>query len=158
MKGQHHYTTTLQWTGNTGSGTSHYRQYERSHTISIEQKPDILGSSDPAFRGDKTRHNPEDLLVSSLSACHMLWYLHLCSEHGVVVTGYIDVATGTMQEAEDGSGRFTEVTLNPVVTVTHAAMVDKANALHEQANKMCFIANSCNFPVRHRPQCQWGNS
>ncbi len=158
MKGLHQYKTTLKWTGNTGSGTSHYRQYERSHTISIEQKPDILGSSDPAFRGDKTRHNPEDLLVSSLSACHMLWYLHLCAEHGVVVTDYVDIATGTMQETEDGSGRFTEVTLNPVVTVTDLAMVDKANALHEQANKMCFIANSCNFPVHHRPQCKLENS
>ena len=151
MKGQHHYKLTVKWTGNTGMGTSNYRQYERSHTISVDQKVDILGSSDPAFRGDKTRHNPEDLLLASLSACHMLWYLHLCSEHGVVVLDYEDSATGIMLETEDGGGRFTSVTLNPVVTVAADSMIETANSLHKMANKLCFIANSCNFLVEHRP-------
>ena len=45
----------------------------------------IAGSADPAFRGDRTRYNPEDLLVASLAACHMLWYLHLAADAGVVV-------------------------------------------------------------------------
>ena len=156
MKGQHHYNLTVQWTGNTGSGTSHYREYERSHTISVDQKADILGSSDPAFRGDKTRHNPEDLLVASLSSCHMLWYLHLCSEHGVVVLDYVDSATGIMQETADGGGHFTSVTLHPVVTVADASMIEMANSLHEKANKLCFIANSCNFPVGHQAECRVG--
>jgi len=149
--GQHNYTATIKWTGNKGTGTDNYRKYERSHQIIIENKSDILGSSDPAFRGDKTKHNPEDLLVSSLSSCHMLWYLHLCSEAGVIVIDYIDKATGVMLETSNGGGQFSEVILNPIVTVAEKNMVDKANELHKKANKLCFIANSVNFPVRHNP-------
>lgn len=152
----HHYRATIRWTGNQGSGTSHYQAYARDHLISVDGKNDIPGSSDPAFRGDKTRHNPEDLLLASLSACHMLWYLHLCSQAGVVVTGYEDHATGIMEEKEAGGGRFTEVTLHPVVTVTEERMIDKANALHAQANALCFISNSVNFPVHHRPTTKAG--
>ncbi|MDR7132016.1 organic hydroperoxide reductase OsmC/OhrA [Algoriphagus sp. 4150] len=151
MKGQHHYTATIKWTGNKGTGTDNYRNYDRSHQILVENKPGILGSSDPAFRGDKTKHNPEDLLVSSLSSCHMLWYLHLCSEAGVIVVDYIDSATGIMSETSTSGGQFTEVTLNPVVTVAENSMIDKANELHRKANELCFIANSVNFPVRHNP-------
>jgi len=154
MQGLHQYSLTVKWTGNTGTGTSNYRQYERSHTISVDHKVDILASSDPAFRGDKTKHNPEDLLVASLSSCHMLWYLHLCADHGVIVLDYVDAATGIMQETADGGGHFTSVTLNPVVTVAEASMVEMANSLHEKANKLCFIANSCNFPVHHHPTCK----
>lgn len=98
---QHNYTTTITWTGNKGNGTSNYRAYERSYDISIAHKADISGSSDPAFRGDKTKHNPEDLLVASLSSCHMLWYLHLCSEAGIIVTDYVDNATGIMEEMQE---------------------------------------------------------
>jgi organic hydroperoxide reductase OsmC/OhrA len=151
MSGQHQYKATIRWTGNTGTGTDNYRNYERSHQIIIENKSDISGSSDPAFRGDNTKHNPEDLLVSSLSSCHMLWYLHLCAEAGVIVTDYIDNATGIMVEAANGGGQFTEVTLNPIVTVTKQHMVEKANELHKKANELCFIANSVNFPVKHNP-------
>ncbi len=151
MSGQHNYKVTIKWTGNKGTGTDHYKNYERSHQIIIENKLDILGSSDQKFRGDKTKHNPEDLFVSSLSSCHMLWYLHLCSEAGVVVTDYIDNATGIMIETSNGGGQFTEVTLNPIVTVTEQHMIDKANKLHKKANKLCFIANSINFPVKHNP-------
>ncbi|MES2134039.1 MAG: OsmC family protein [Bacteroidota bacterium] len=151
MKGEHHYKLTTTWTGNNGTGTSGYRAFERSHIIQVENKPDILGSSDPAFRGDKTKHNPEDLLVASLSSCHMLWYLHLCSEAGVIVTDYIDHATGIMVETPNGSGHFKEVTLHPIVTVTELSMIEKATALHHKANELCFIANSVNFPVSHSP-------
>jgi organic hydroperoxide reductase OsmC/OhrA len=158
MKGEHHYTAIITWTGNTGTGTSHYRSYERSHTIEINNKQPILGSSDAAFRGDNTRHNPEDLLVSSLAACHMLWYLHLCAEAGIVVVEYVDNATGLMKETPNGSGHFTEVTLNPIVTITENSMVQKATELHAKANELCFIANSVNFPVKHQVIIKTNNS
>ncbi|MBK1895165.1 OsmC family protein [Chryseobacterium paridis] len=149
MSKEHHYKSTIQWTGNKGAGTSNYRNYDRSHTISVENKAIIEGSSDPAFRGDKTKHNPEDLLLSSLSSCHMLWYLHFCSEAGIIVTDYTDSATGIMEETANGSGHFKEVTLNPTITVTEDSMVEKAKELHKKANEFCFIANSVNFPVKH---------
>lgn len=150
---QHNYTTTVKWTGNKGTGTSNYREFERSHIVSVDSKPDISCSSDPAFRGDKTKYNPEELLVASLSSCHMLWYLHLCSEAGVIVIDYIDNAIGTMIETSNGGGRFTEVVLNPIVTVNESSMIEKANELHKKANALCFIANSVNFKVEHRSSC-----
>ncbi|GAB3752291.1 OsmC family protein [Spirosoma pomorum] len=153
MTKEHQYVVTTNWTGNTGQGTHSYQTYEREHVISVTNKPDIPGSSDPAFRGDRTRYNPEELLVASLSSCHMLWYLHLCAEAGVVVTKYVDEATGVMIETPEGGGRFRQVTLHPIVTVADASMIDKANALHTPANQKCFIANSCNFPVHHQPVC-----
>ena len=146
----HNYQIDLKWTGNQGTGTSNYREYKRDHVFSMQGKPEIPGSSDPAFRGDPTRYNPEDLLVSSLAACHMLWFLHLCSTHKIVVTDYQDRATGTMTENADGSGQFSEVTLNPVITLADERMQALADSLHEKANKACFIANSCNFPVYHK--------
>ncbi|WP_027379210.1 OsmC family protein [Chryseobacterium daeguense] len=148
----HHYKTTIQWTGNKGTGTSSYRDYERSHTISVQNKPIIECSSDPAFRGDKTKYNPEEMLLSSLSSGHMLWYLHFCSEAGIIVLDYTDEATGIMQESSNGSGRFTEVILNPRVIVENKSMINKAIELHHKANGFCFIANSVNFPVKHIPQ------
>jgi len=150
----HYYKTTITWTGNLGKGTSEYRAYKRSHIISVDGKPEIPGSSDPAFRGDRTMYNPEELLLASISSCHMLWFLHLCSESGVVVVGYTDTATGTMEEISNGSGRFTEVILYPKVTVTDQSMIDKANELHHKANELCFIANSVNFPIYHKPVCE----
>ena len=153
MKGCHEYEVSVKWTGDLGKGTANYKSYERSHTISVENKSDILGSSDPAFRGDRTRHNPEELLVASLSSCHMLWYLHLCAEAGIIVVEYVDNATGTMVETQDGGGRFAEVTLNPTVSVAEATMIEKANELHRKANEYCFIANSVNFPVHHKLTC-----
>jgi organic hydroperoxide reductase OsmC/OhrA len=149
----HQYNIKTTWTGNRGSGTSDYKAYDRSHIISVSGKVDIQGSSDTAFRGDKTKHTPEDLFVSTLSTCHMLWYLHLCAVNGVVVVDYTDQATGIMEEDKRGGGHFTNVTLNPVVTVTDKGMVEKATALHQEAHEMCFIANSVNFPVLHKPTC-----
>ncbi|MPV85190.1 OsmC family protein [Ostreibacterium oceani] len=149
---KHHYKAQIEWTGNEGDGTLNYRAYNRNHQIQIDGKtPAIAGSADPAFLGDKSRYNPEDLFLSSISACHMLWYLHLCSVHHIVVTEYVDYATGVMAETDDGSGRFTEVTLHPHVVITDASHIPKANELHETANKMCFIANSCNFNIGHEP-------
>lgn len=148
---EHHYNIALSWTGNQGTGTSNYKAYERSYTVSAHGKPNLLGSSDPAFRGDPGKYNPEELLLAALSGCHMLMYLHLCSAAGVVVIGYEDVATGKLIQTADGGGQFSEVTLHPNVVVAERAMIKKADSLHEQANKLCFIANSCNFPVGHSP-------
>ena len=151
MEKQHHYASQLEWTGNLGEGTSDYKSYSRNHSLSVSGKPVILSSSDPSFRGDPTRYNPEELMISSLSACHMLWYLHLCAVNGVVVLEYSDQATGVMVEHTDGSGEFTEATLKPVVKVKDETMISRAVELHDEAAKMCFIARSVNFKVRHEP-------
>ncbi len=152
MKTEHHYQATIQWTGNKGTGTDHYKNYERDHNIAIAGKPLLLGSSDPAFRGDPSKHNPEDLFLSSLSSCHMLWYLHFCAVNQIIVVDYTDHATGIMQEEADGKGYFTAVTLHPKVVVTDASMVEQALALHQKANAYCFIANSVHFPIVHKPE------
>ncbi|NKI28500.1 OsmC family protein [Arenibacter sp. 6A1] len=147
----HHYKAKVQWTGNLGKGTLDSKSYNRNHEISVDGRYiGINGSSDPAFLGDGTRYNPEDLFLSSISACHMLWYLHLCATHKIIVTEYLDNATGIMVETENGSGRFTSATLHPQIKITDANMLEKAHELHEEANKMCFIANSCNFPIGHK--------
>jgi len=146
----HNYQIQTIWTGNQGKGTLDYKAYNRSHTISAKDKySEILSSSDPSFRGDKTRYNPEELFLSSISSCHMLWYLHLCSTHNITVIDYSDNATGTMQESKNGSGQFTEVTLHPIATILEEEHIEKAKELHNEANKMCFIANSVNFKIRH---------
>ena len=147
-----HFEIQTKWTGNPGSGTRDYRAYSRNHELSTPKKHGpILGSSDPAFRGDGSRYNPEELLVASLSTCHMLWVLHLCADTGIEIVEYRDSATGTMAHHEDGSGEFTGVTLRPHMAITDAARVHEATALHSKAHAMCFIARSVNFPVRHEP-------
>ena len=148
---EHSYTVQVTWTGNLGEGTRSYRAYSRNHEISVVGKPVVLGSSDPNFRGDPARYNPEDLLVSSLSACHLLWYLHLCSEAGIVVLEYSDQASGTMVETPDGGGHFAEVVLKPTVLIAAGGDAGLAERLHERAHHLCFIANSVNFPVHCRP-------
>lgn len=153
MSKTHQYKVDLLWTGNRGTGTSSYHSYERAYTQHVAGKPDLLGSSDPNFRGDPTRHNPEELLVASLSSCHMLWFLHLCAVNGVSVVDYTDHARGYMEETPDGGGHFTEVILHPTVTVAHNDMLQKVESLHEQAHHKCFIANSVNFPVKHTGTC-----
>ncbi len=154
MARQHYYKATINWTGNRGEGTSGYRTYDRAHTITVQNKAPIQASSDPAFMGDATRYNPEELLLASLSSCHMLWYLHLCADNGIIVMDYKDDASGIMEEAATGSGKFTEVTLHPLVKIKDASMLEKAKDLHSEANQKCFIANSCNFPVKHEVQVE----
>jgi organic hydroperoxide reductase OsmC/OhrA len=152
MSPQHTYRTTTTWTGNTGRGTADYRAFSRNHEVAgAEKTAPILGSSDPAFRGDQSRYNPEELLLASISACHMLWLLHLCADSGIVVTDYRDEATGTMAENADGSGQFTRVLLRPRMTITDPSRIDDARALHIRAHQLCFIARSVNFPVEHEP-------
>jgi organic hydroperoxide reductase OsmC/OhrA len=154
MGRRHTYTTTITWTGNAGTGTSGYRNYQRSHDISAAEKETIGGSSDPAFRGDPKRWSPEELLVASLSACHQLWYLHLCADAGVVVESYRDEAQGVMEESPDGGGCFVEVILRPRARIASGSDPVKAHALHEQAHTKCFIAGSVNFPVRCEPSIE----
>jgi organic hydroperoxide reductase OsmC/OhrA len=148
----HTYNVRVDWTGNDGEGTKTYKGYRRDHTIASEGKPPIQGSSDPAFRGDRARYNPEKLLVASLSSCHMLWYLHLCSANGVTVLEYSDAASGDLQEGNDGSGEFVRVLLRPAVKVAAGDDRTKALALHSEAHRLCFIARSVNFPVDVAPE------
>jgi organic hydroperoxide reductase OsmC/OhrA len=151
MLKQHRYVATVRWTGNLGEGTAGYKAYARDHEIDAPGKPPLPGSADPAYRGNSSRYNPAELLLGSLSACHMLWYLHLCADSGVVVVDYRDEAEGTEAEREDGGGHFTEVVLRPRVTIRRGADLALAASLHERAHALCFIANSVNFPVRHEP-------
>ncbi len=151
MFGEHRYLVQTQWTGDRGTGTSGYRDYDRSVTIAIAGKPTLEASADRPFRGDRAKWNPEDLLLAALSECHLLSYLHACVQAGVVVTGYRDEASGVLALDGSGGGAFREVVLHPQVTVAEAAMVDAALAAHAQAHQWCFIANSVNFPVRHEP-------
>ena len=149
MIGEHRYELSAEWTGNRGTGTSGYRDYDRSVTLRVDGKPEIAASSDRPFRGDPSRWNPEDMLLAALSECHLLSYLHACVGAGIVVVSYRDRATGLMREDGRGGGAFVEVVLHPEVVVADASMLEAAHAAHEQANAWCFIANSVNFPVRH---------
>jgi organic hydroperoxide reductase OsmC/OhrA len=154
MSKEHTYKTKLVWTGNQGEGTKTYAGYSRSHEISIEGKPTIVGSSDPHFRGDTSRYNPEELLLAALSACHMLSYLHQCAVAKVVVLEYSDDAMGKMIEMPDDGGHFTEVTLRPRVVISEESDPEKAKELHHKAHELCFIANSVNFPVGAEPSIE----
>lgn len=147
----HRYAVRIRWTGSTGVGTRSYTSYRRDHLIEASGKPPIEGSSDPAFRGDARRYNPEELLVASLSSCHMLWYLHLCAINKVIVVGYEDAASGVMEEKRD-RGTFVRVDLKPVVTIAPDCDAKRAATLHEEAHQNCYIANSVNFPVEVNPR------
>jgi organic hydroperoxide reductase OsmC/OhrA len=148
---QHTYHVTVEWTGNRGVGTSSYTAYGRDHTISSGTKQPINGSSDPAFRGDRDRWNPEDLLIASISACHKLWFLHLCATSGISVVSYQDEAEGTMVEDRSGAGRFVRAVLRPRIVIRAGDDPAKAAQLHQEAHEHCFIANSVNFPVTIEP-------
>ncbi|HEY7336783.1 MAG TPA: OsmC family protein [Bryobacteraceae bacterium] len=151
MEREHKYRVSNTWSGNLGTGTSHYRAYGRNYELSAEGKAaSIAGSSDPHFRGDAGRYNPEELLVAALSACHMLAFLHLCADRGIVVTAYHDDAEGTMVENADGSGEFAKVVLRPRVAIADPSRESEMQALHAKAHELCFIARSVNFPVEHQ--------
>ncbi|WP_129658771.1 OsmC family protein [Rothia uropygialis] len=155
MPDTHSYDVTITWTGNLGPGTDSYTSFNRDHRVESAGLPPIEGSADPAFRGDPDRWNPEQLLVASLSQCHMLWYLHLAASAGVAVIAYRDRAEGVMVMGPDGSGRFERVILNPRVTISMESDPDKALALHGSVGQYCFIARSVNFPVEHKPEIAW---
>jgi organic hydroperoxide reductase OsmC/OhrA len=151
MNTEHTYKIGLMWTGNRGSGTETYTSYERAHTLQAEGKPDLLGSADPLFRGDSTKWNPEELLLASLSSCHMLWYLHLCANHKIIVQTYEDTPQAQMRIESTGAGQFVNAALRPVVTITQVDQRQLAESLHSQAHHSCFIANSVNFPISLNP-------
>jgi organic hydroperoxide reductase OsmC/OhrA len=151
MGRKHSYQVTVTWTGNRGEGTATYRAYARNHLIETEGKPPIEGSSDPHFHGERTRWNPEELLLAALSACHKMSDLHFCAVFGVVVTDYVDHAEGTMEEDGKDGGRFTEVVLRPRITILPDSDIAMAERLHHTAHEKCFIASSVNFPVRCEP-------
>jgi len=154
----HTYEAALVWTGAGDTGTTGYTTYSRDHEVAFEGKPPLLGSADPAFRGDPSRYTPEELLLGALSQCHMLWFLHLAAVDGVVVVAYTDRATGTMRVEAAGHGQFTDVVLRPCVTLARTTRPDgrpigdeDLAAIHARSREHCFIARSVNFPVRHDP-------
>jgi organic hydroperoxide reductase OsmC/OhrA len=153
---QHHYAVNVTWTGNRGSGTSGYRSYGRDHVVRAAGVPDLAGTADPTFHGDRDRWNPEQLLLAALAQCHMLSYFHVAVNNGIVVTAYADDAEGTMRLNRDGSGEFTSVTLHPKVTIADPSRAELAQQLHAEANRVCFIARSVNFPVLHKPELVTG--
>lgn len=148
---EHQYSARVRWTGNLGSGTSGYRSYSRDHEIEVDGPGSLAGTADPTFHGSKDRWNPEQLLLTAVAQCHLLSYLHVAVKAGVVVTGYRDAATGTLRLNSDGSGEFTGITLHPHVEVADAAQTALADSLHAEANRLCFIARSLDFPVHHEP-------
>ena len=149
---EHRYAVALEWTGNRGTGTSDYRSYGRDHVIRADGLPDLAGTADPTFRGDRDRWNPEQLLLTALSQCHMLSYLHVAVKNGITVLAYADDAEGTLRLNRDGSGEFTGVVLRPRVTISAGDSSAAAQELHAEANRLCFIARSVNFPVLHQPE------
>jgi len=153
MVHEHNYKITTEWTGNTGEGTKNVRTYDRSHTVTIQGKPELFLTTDNPHVGDKSKLNPEDLLVSAISSCHMLSYLYLCSLEGILVMAYTDQARGIMIEKESGGGSFAEVVLNPIIHLTDDNMVARAIELHHKAHEICYIANSVNFEVKCNPTC-----
>lgn len=130
------------------------KTYSRNHSIAIEGKPLLEVSAAKAFKGDAALYNPEDMLLASLVSCHMMSYLYVCAQVGIEVLSYADAAEAILEVNDDGSGRFTEVILNPKVMIAQTDRTEEALALHKKANELCFIANSCNFPVHHNPKCE----
>ena len=154
MAREHNYKLTAAWTGNKGDGTKDIRTYDRSHTVSIEGKPELFLTTDNPAVGDKSKLNPEDLLVTAISSCHMLSYLYLCAIEGIVITSYTDNATGILIEKTSGGGNFKEVTLNPICYIVDESTIEKAIELHHKAHEICYIANSVNFEVKCNPTCK----
>jgi len=150
MDADHRFVASLEWTGNRGEGTVGYRAYGRDHVLRVDGKPDIRGSAARVFHGDVDRWNPEEMLVAALAQCHLLSYLYVAVANGIVVESYVDAAEGYLVTTPDGGGHFREVILRPVVTIS-AGDPEVATRIHADANRLCFIASSVNFPVRHEP-------
>ena len=147
----HRYTVDIAWTGNTGTGTKTYTAYARDFEVRNPEKAAILGSSDPHFRGEAARWNPEELFLAAISSCHELWYLHFCATSKVNVVSYEDTAEGVMEEDGLAGGKFTSVTLRPHVVITADSDVAAAQAAHERAHHVCFIANSVSVAIVVEP-------
>lgn len=146
----HEYKSHLIWDGATPGVPFDYKTYGRKYRIQADGRPDLQGSADPLFRGDAERYNPEDLFLAALSSCHLLTYLAVCARNGVSVVAYEDDASGTMSIRPDGSGKFDEVTLRPIVTIAADSDEKRALELHGLAHEQCFIASSVAIPVQHQ--------
>jgi len=145
----HLFTASIEWAGNRGEGTASYRAYDRDWSMVTPGQVALACSNDPNLGGDPTKPNPEQLLLSALSSCHMLWFLHLASREKIVVSGYRDRPEGLGEASPNGAGRFLEATLKPQITLADLADKDRADALHHKVHQYCFIARSVNFPVRY---------
>lgn len=152
MAKEHAYPARIVWTGNRGEGTRHYKGYERTWDLALEGKPVVSCSNDPVLGGDPSKYNPEDLLIASVASCHMLWYLHLCSNAGITVLSYEDNPVGNGVMHPNASGNFTSATLHPKITVAAGDDLEKARAIHGDVHKYCFIARSVNFPISFEPE------
>ena len=151
---KHLFKAEAKWTSNQIQEDSTKRYYNKSHKIIIEGKPVLNVSAAKAFKGDPELYNPEDLLLSSLVSCHMMSYLYVCAQNGIEVLEYSDHAEATLEVSADGSGRFVAVKLFPKVKISNFDQIELALELHKKANQLCFIANSCNFPVLHEASCE----
>ena len=154
MTFKHLFKASINWTSSQNQQQSEKKFYSKSHKIKLEGKPILIVSAAKAFKGNPELYNPEDLLLSSLVSCHMMSYLYVCSQNGIEVLEYSDNAEATLEVSPDGSGRFVEVTLNPKITISNSNQIQQALDLHQKANQLCFIANSCNFPVLHNASCE----
>jgi organic hydroperoxide reductase OsmC/OhrA len=151
MASEHEFSCQTEWTGNRGEGTSGLRKFDRTWSISTPGRAVVEGSADPQFGGKADRPNPEDLLMASLSACHMLWYLHLATVAGIVVQSYVDKPVGYGEVEKSGVGRFLRATLRPHIVLAAGTDQAKADAIHHEIHKYCFIARSVNFPIDYAP-------
>lgn len=149
---EYHYYSHVEWTGNRGNGTSAYKTYDRTWNLAVSGKPVLACSNDPLLGGDQTKYNPEDLLLSALSSCHMLWYLHLCADAGITVLSYEDRPEAIGEMEASGKGKFVSATLKPRITIASGGDIEKARTIHGDIHEFCFIARSVNFPVSHEPQ------
>lgn len=149
---RHDFVSDIVWTGNRGSGTSGYRAYDRTWDIAIPGRAVVHCSNDPILGGDPAKMNPEDLLLSALSACHMLWYLHYASDAGIVVHAYRDRPVGHAASEPSGAGRFVAAVLRPEITVAPGTDLRHAAVIHDRIHQVCFIARSVNFPVTCEPR------
>jgi len=155
---EHEYTARVTWTGNRGEGTTHYRAYDRSWNVETPGKPVIHCSNDPLLGGDPGLHNPEDMLIAALSACHMLWFLHYASDAGIAVQAYSDDPQAVGETDAGGAGRFLRVTLRPRIMVPQGTDLTRAGALHGEVHKVCFIARSVNFPIEVKARYRIGGA
>ena len=149
----HLFKVALNWMKKDNISSSSTRIYTKSHHISIEGKPDLEVSAAKAFKGDPNLYNPEDLLLSSLTSCHMMSYLYCCMQYKIEVISYQDHSEATLQVNPDGSGKIVKVDLFPEIIISDSSQIELALSLHKKANELCFIANSCNFPVYHHAKC-----
>lgn len=151
---KHLFKAELNWTSERSTKQSDAKFYSKSHKIVLEGKPVLDISAAKAFKGDPKLYNPEDLLLSSFVSCHMMSYLYVCSQNAIEVLEYQDQAEAILEVDSNGSGRIVEVLLRPKVIISKPELIDLALSLHQKANQLCFIANSCNFPVIHQASCE----